>query len=304
MKKVVIILIVLLFTSSCSGEKVIQPNIEMETDSTSVDLLEETSVVIDGNISEQDSSGNEEEVELANKDTDVVNQQNENLDSIDEVMDFYFEYGTDGLFSEKITNDFYLLYKNIEFKNFVKACSKYSISIQNRISSYLIHGIYINEDDFKLLEENIGNLGSEKAYSYFTERLLIDIANSNLQELQLEDDFIDNSDFIMIESSIESAETVGDLVELSFIYTIDGAYAESYSAQIKNIYDSMDFGEFVAESIKYGEVIQEDIACYLAYGINYFENDKRDLEEQIKKVIRDDSNSYFLESLEKCLNMR
>ena len=192
----------------------------------------------------------------------------------------------------------------MEFKNFVKACSKYSISIQNRISSYLIHGIYINEDDFKLLEENIGNLGSEKAYSYFTERLLIDIANSNLQELQLEDDFIDNSDFIMIESSIESAETIGDLVELSFIYTIDGAYAESYSAQIKNIYDSMDFGEFVAESIKYGEVIQADIACHLAYGINYVENDKRDLEEQIKKVIRDDSNSYFLESLEKCLNMR
>jgi len=58
---------------------------------------------------------------------------------------------------------------------------------------------------------------------------------------------------------------VQDLVELSFNYTIDGSYAELYSAQIRIIYNSLDFNKFVVESIKYGEVIQEDITCHLAY---------------------------------------
>ena len=313
MRKFISAIVLIFILTSCSDvesnkyEKVSDADRIIEVvDSTTVDdepltIQEETTMQQVDFVTDSEGTNVSNDLD-EEKDHDEVAEDNGKFSTVDDLMDFYFEYGTEGHYSAEISCGFYSLYNDLDFKEFVKECSRYTISIQNRISSYVVYGLQVAEGEVDRLRNDVGALDSVKAYSYFTERLVYDCDLTENVELLLEDDFIKNPGYEVVEAGLAEADTIDDLVKLSFTYTIDGAYAESYSGKVKSIYNSLGLLGFISECCSYGDVIQDDFAMHLAYEMSYFEEDKRVLEEELNNVVRDDNIEFFLTSLEKYLS--
>lgn len=312
MDKILILLLISILFTSCN-----QPDLEVNeadsvSDYTSIESTESDTEVIDTIVVQEEAAIEIVEDVTASVSTtikdDTINEPSVNVKiieeftSVDELLGFYFEYGAEGLYGDEISSGFYHLYKELEFSEFVKSCSRYSHTIENKISSYLIYGLITYDGSLESLKADLESLESTKVYSYFTERLIEDSAGDNIDKLNLKDDVMEYPEHQEIEAGIAESNTIDELVELSFIYPIDGAYAEAYSGRVKKIYDSIGLEELVDDCCMYGEVIQGDFAFHLAYGISYFEEELIVLEEGLKSIDRDRSNDYFLGELERWLS--
>lgn len=220
-----------------------------------------------------------------------------------EFIRFFVEHKNDRAYDEQISDRFYDYYNTMTFTSFVKASSLYGQMIENNIISYLIYGVLSAENHLDRLEDDLNTLKSEKAYSYFTERLIQDIEHTDSNSLMLDDDSMGNYDYQEIEKAIDDAGTIDELVEVSFIYPIDSAYAEAYSIQVTEIYGDIGLKKLTDECCSYGEVIQEDFIKHLAYGIGYYQDRKQALLEEIDSTEKNEVNEFFLRNLKYYLEM-
>lgn len=193
MKKIIVFILIAILVVACT------PKEEEAQDNHGIDVLSESAELADikeelnamvqekqdlkvyieeleANIAElinQNSNLHLEDDNLENP--EALMEIIKDVETFDELMEVYFTYNIDGAYAEQFAGRLYGIYDQIEFEKFVMECSRYGPVIQNHLSSFLVYYAGYFDDGVNRLKEDINNLLSEKAYSYFTERLKQDI---------------------------------------------------------------------------------------------------------------------------------
>ncbi len=221
-----------------------------------------------------------------------------NQEKVEKAIDFYATHSDDPSYYDEMTDQFYALYTTIPFEELIELNSTYSHYVQNRVSSFLIYGIYQNEGDFKSLTNQLEKLNSEKTYAYLSERLKSDYQLDTPEKLNLEDDQGTSIDEDELEKSIMTAHSIDELIQLSLNYSLDGAFSEGFAARLSELLKSEGIDAFISDAIGYGAPIQDEIASELAYDIGYDEEAVQALLENLQTIELNDKNRHFVEKLQ------
>ncbi len=92
--------------------------------------------------------------------------------TIEKLMDVYFEYAIDGAYAEQVGIELYQLYRQMPFDEFVEGFSKYGEVVQKVMADlFVYHVSYYNEEGLRQLEEDMIGLEKKTSYEYFLNQL-------------------------------------------------------------------------------------------------------------------------------------